>query len=115
THALRPSAGSRVTEGLARRTRFSALAIAAGLALVVTGVMARTAPAAAGLLPPIGVDDTLTAKHDRTTTVAPPGVMGNDLQLGGGYTAVLYSGAGHGTVNLVSNGGYSYTPNAGYV
>ncbi|TMD29158.1 MAG: hypothetical protein E6I94_07155, partial [Chloroflexi bacterium] len=48
-------------------------------------------------------------------TVPAPGVLGNDVGLLGGGTAVLDSATTHGTVNLASNGGYAYTPNAGYV
>lgn len=67
------------------------------------------------ILPPIGVADTLTMVHDRVAVVPPPGVLGNDLDLDGGATAVLDSSPTHGTVTLRSDGGYTYKPNAGYV
>jgi hypothetical protein len=67
------------------------------------------------LLPPIGVADTLTMVHDRVAVVPPPGVLGNDLDLDGGARAVLDSPPTNGTVALRSDGGYTYTPNAGYV
>jgi hypothetical protein len=101
-----------------------------GRRLVVAGLLAAVvllplpavslAPAARGalpieILPPIGVPDTLTMVHDRVALVPPPGVLGNDLDLDGGATAVLDSSPTHGTVNLRSDGGYTYTPHAGYV
>lgn len=62
-----------------------------------------------------GVNDSLTMKHDRTSVVAAPGVLGNDLNLLGGSTAILVSGVSHGTLTLRSDGGYTYSPFAGYV
>ena len=53
--------------------------------------------------------------HDRTAVVAPPGVLGNDVGLLGGSTAVLDSGPSHGVLDLRPDGGYTYTPNPGYV
>lgn len=67
------------------------------------------------LLPPVGVPDTLTMIHDRVAVVPPPGVLGNDLDLDGGATAVLDAPPTHGTLTLRSDGGYTYTPDAGYV
>lgn len=52
--------------------------------------------------------------HDRVLVVPPPGVLGNDLGLGG-KTAVLVSGPSHGTLSLRSDGGFTYTPAGGYV
>lgn len=63
----------------------------------------------------VGVNDSLAMKHDRTAVVAAPGVLGNDLNLLGGATAILVSGVTHGTLSLQSNGGYTYTPASGYV
>jgi hypothetical protein len=67
------------------------------------------------LLPPIAVDDSMTVKHDRTRTVAAPGVLANDVQIGSGYTAVLTTDATHGDLDLDSDGGYTYSPDSGYV
>jgi len=68
----------------------------------------------AGLLP-IAIPDTHTMKHDTTATVPAPGVLGNDLDLLGGATAILTAQPTHGTVNLRSDGGYTYVPVAHYV
>jgi hypothetical protein len=70
-----------------------------------------------GLLPPVAVDDSMTTKHDQTKTVAAPGVLGNDIQIDllGGYTTVLTTNVTHGTLALHADGGYVYTPTAGYV
>jgi Big-like domain-containing protein len=67
------------------------------------------------LLPPVGVADTLTVVHDRVAVVPPPGVLGNDLDLDGGAKAVLDSQPSHGSVQLRSDGGYTYSPNNAYV
>ncbi|MDQ6794944.1 MAG: Ig-like domain-containing protein, partial [Chloroflexota bacterium] len=63
----------------------------------------------------VAVADTLTMVHDRTAVVPPPGVLGNDVGLLGGATAVLDGPPSHGSVTLRPDGGYTYTPNAGYV
>lgn len=83
-----------------------------GAGLGRTPVLARTV---AALLPPVAVNDTGTVKHDRTRTVAAPGVLGNDIQIGGGYTAVLTTDVTHGDLTLNADGGYVYIPDAGYV
>src|SRR6478609_355513 len=59
--------------------------------------------------------DTLTMSHDRVAVVPAPGVLGNDVGIGGNTHAILDSGPTHGTVVLAQNGGYTYTPNAAYV
>lgn len=63
----------------------------------------------------VGVADSLSAKHDRVAVVAAPGVLANDLNLLGGATAILTSDVSHGELDLRSNGGYTYTPDPGYV
>jgi hypothetical protein len=59
--------------------------------------------------------DSYSVDHDRTLTVPAPGVLGNDLNLLGGETAILDSGPAHGDLTLRSHGGFTYTPDAGYV
>jgi hypothetical protein len=71
-------------------------------------------PARAALIA-TGVPDSATTKHDRTLVVAAPGVLANDLNLLGSTTAILVSGVSHGTLNLRSDGGFTYTPSAGFV
>jgi len=98
-----------------RRRRFVAGLVAVTTLLPAT-LFAPVARAALpiDLLPPVGIPDTLTMVHDRVAVV-PPGVLGNDLDLDGGATAILDSSPTHGTVSLTLDGGYTYRPNAGYV
>ena len=70
---------------------------------------------AAAALVATGIDDNLTTKHDRPRVVAAPGVLGNDLNLLGGASAILVSGVSHGTLALRGDGGYTYTPAPGYL
>jgi Bacterial Ig domain len=96
------------------------------LGAVLAALVALPLPAAAivrpglaalpiDLLPPVGVADTLTMVHDRVAVVPAPGVLGNDLDLDGGATAVLDAPPSHGTLTLRADGGYTYKPDAGYV
>jgi len=65
---------------------------------------------------PVAVDDALGVTHDSELTVAAPGVLGNDSDLDGDpLAAVLDEGPAHGTVALNRDGGYVYTPAAGFV
>ena len=85
-------------------------------ASVMSGLVIGPHPEPArAALAAVGVNDSLTMKHDRTAVVAAPGVLANDLNLLGGATAILVSGVSHGTLSLQSNGGYTYTPTSGYV
>lgn len=83
-------------------------------AAAVAGFGGSPEPVRAGLAA-VGVNDSLVTKHDRTATVAAPGVLDNDINLLGGTTAILVSGTTHGTVSLRSDGGYTYVPAGGYV
>jgi hypothetical protein len=47
--------------------------------------------------------------------VPAPGVLKNDLDLSGSTTAILTANPTHGTVNLRSDGGFTYEPDAGYL
>jgi hypothetical protein len=60
-------------------------------------------------------NDAYSVVHDRNLVVAPPGVLANDVILLGTSTAVRDSVPSHGVVTLRSDGGFTYTPNAGYV
>lgn len=97
------------------RLVIAGLLVAVGLFPLPASFAAVARGALIDLLPPIGVPDTLTMVHDRVAVVPPPGVLGNDLDLDGGATAVLDSPPTHGTVTLRSDGGYTYKPDAGYV
>jgi VCBS repeat-containing protein len=68
-----------------------------------------------GNFPPMANGDNYTAHHDHQLVVAAPGVLGNDADFDHDpLTAVLVTGASHGSVSLASNGGFTYTPNVGY-
>jgi Bacterial Ig domain len=81
--------------------------------IIVTSSGATAQPVAAGLLP-VAVNDSYSAVHGQQRTVAAPGVLGNDLQLGSGFTAKLVHGVGHGSLHLNANGGFTYTSDAKY-
>jgi VCBS repeat-containing protein len=65
---------------------------------------------------PTAKADTFQALPDRTLTVPAPGILSNDGDLDGDLlTAQKVTDPAHGIVNLASNGGFSYTPTAGYL
>ena len=78
-------------------------------------IATATAPVASAGLLPIAVNDTATTPMAQKLTVAAPGVLANDLQIGGGFTAQRVATPTHGTVVLAPNGGYVYTPTPAYV
>jgi Big-like domain-containing protein len=99
------------------RQRLRVFVGAAVMAIVaVSGFLVGPSPqqVRAGLIA-TGVDDSQTVKHDRTTVIPAPGVLGNDLNLLGGTEAILVSGVSHGTLELRGDGGYTYTPAARYL
>ena len=63
-----------------------------------------------------GFADSYSIGHDKTLTVASPGVLANDWDFEHQtLTAVLVSTTAHGTLTLNSNGSFEYVPTAGYV
>jgi len=73
----------------------------------VTIVVTNTAPVAQADVYPITAGATLT--------VPGPGVLANDVDPDAGLlTAAIVSNTGKGSVSLNANGGFSYTPNAGF-
>ncbi|MEZ5293228.1 MAG: Ig-like domain-containing protein [Vicinamibacterales bacterium] len=65
--------------------------------------------------PPVSVDDPLyTTPKDTPLVTAAPGVMGNDLNVAGA-TAAVVTGVSAGVLALNPNGGFTYTPPAGFV
>jgi hypothetical protein len=101
--------GSGPARGVTRAAATSAVA----LLVVVLGFAAAT-PAAAGILP-VAVNDAYSAVHGKLRTVAAPGVLGNDLQIGGGFTADLTNDVDHGTLDLDPDGGFTYRSEADFV
>lgn len=84
--------------------------MATGLGLVVVLGWQAGTPAtsrALGLLP-VAVDDTATIGHGGLRTVAAPGVLANDLQLGTGFTVDLTNDVDHGQLDLDTDGGFRY-------
>jgi hypothetical protein len=80
-------------------------------ALSATEISALAAPNAA----PVAVNDSYTTPEGTPLTVAAPGVLANDSDADGNpLSAALVSNVTHGTLSLNANGGFSYTPTAGY-
>ena len=64
---------------------------------------------------PVAVDDNYAVDEDGALTVATPGVLSNDSDADGDpFEAQLASGPSHGTLELMLNGGFTYTPAAGF-
>jgi hypothetical protein len=67
------------------------------------------------LQPPVASNDRYAIAENTTTSIAAPGVLGNDTDPHSlALTAVLVGGPAHGTLTLNSNGSFSYTPATGY-
>ncbi len=66
-------------------------------------------------LRPEAKDDAFSVKEGRTLNMAGPGVLSNDVPGSGQFYAVLSSDVAHGSLTLVSNGGFSYQPAPGYI
>jgi Ca2+-binding RTX toxin-like protein len=64
---------------------------------------------------PVAVADNFTTNEDGQLTVTASGVLINDTDIEGtSLTAVLAADVAHGTLALVPNGGFNYTPDTGY-
>ena len=64
---------------------------------------------------PTTVDDAHSTPLNTPLNVAAPGVLANDNSNGGGaMTASLVSNVSSGVLTLAANGGFAYTPNAGF-
>ncbi len=65
---------------------------------------------------PVGVDDTYRALAGTTLSVAAPGFLANDIDLGGeALTAIaLDDDVDHGALAAFGDGRFDYTPNAGF-
>jgi len=90
-----------------------ATVVAVAFAFMAFGPWLR--PVTALSLLPIAVPDTYSMKHDRPTFIPAPGVLKNDLDLLGSTTAILTANPTHGTVDLNSDGSFTYEPDAGYL
>ncbi|HLQ79063.1 MAG TPA: cadherin-like domain-containing protein, partial [Terriglobia bacterium] len=64
---------------------------------------------------PVANDDCYTMNEDGVLNITAPGVLANDTDVNGdALTAVLVSGASHGTLTLNGNDSFVYTPNANF-
>jgi VCBS repeat-containing protein len=64
---------------------------------------------------PVAVADSYTTAPDTALVQSAPGVLANDTDADAdALTAVLVSDVSHGTLSLNANGGFTYTPTAGY-
>jgi len=65
--------------------------------------------------PPVAVNDTYVTSFQSALTVPSPGVLANDYGAGiSSMIAGLYTTVAHGTLALSPDGGFVYTPAAGY-
>ena len=112
---LRRRWGRGQPPGLTRPARSLVATLLVGTIAVGASTLAVPPSPARAALAVVGVNDSLSTKHDRTRTVAAPGVLANDLNLLGGTTVSLVQDVTHGTLTLRSDGGYTYTPDPGYV
>ena len=69
---------------------------------------------AVNALPLVANNDTYTAVSGAPLTVAAPGVLANDIGGNGPLSAVLATGAAHGTLSLNSSGGFTYNATNGF-
>ncbi|MBL7223776.1 MAG: cadherin-like domain-containing protein, partial [Candidatus Brocadiae bacterium] len=64
---------------------------------------------------PTAADDPYSVDEDGTLVVPADGVLANDTDAAGGpLTAVLVSGTTHGTLELLADGSFTYTPTADF-
>jgi hypothetical protein len=78
-----------------------------------TVVIAVSAPATNR--PPVATNDIYSTTKDIPLVVASPGILTNDHDPDGDSLTVSGNTApGHGTVNLVANGAFTYTPSIGF-
>ena len=80
------------------------------------GNVATVSIAVSAASPPTTANDAYSAAFQTTLLVPVPGVLGNDTSNGGGaMTAALVTTTAHGTLSLGATGGFTYTPDAGFV
>ena len=65
---------------------------------------------------PVAVNDSYNVFKNLTLNIGAPGVLTNDTDVeGSALTAALVANVTHGTLNLGTNGGFTYTPSNNYV
>jgi large repetitive protein len=76
----------------------------------------RISPAASSNTAPVATDDSHVLEKNAQLVIAAPGVLGNDTDAESSpLTAVIDTTPAHGTVLLVADGGFTYTPDTDYV
>jgi Bacterial cadherin-like domain len=95
-----------------RRSHRSRTAVSTLFAAAIIACLPARTTVALALL---ANDDAYSVVHDRTLVVPASGVLANDITLLGTSTAVRDSGPSHGVLTLRSDGGFAFSPNAGYV
>jgi Bacterial Ig domain len=64
---------------------------------------------------PLAMSDSYSVNENNTLTVPPPGVLGNDTGVNGtNLSALLLVPPTYGSVNLATNGSFTYTPAANF-
>ncbi len=64
---------------------------------------------------PVALDDNYSVNEDTTLTIAAPGILANDSDVDGNpLTAALVSNPASGTLNLSTNGSFTYTPSLNF-
>ncbi|MFC1794153.1 cadherin-like domain-containing protein [Planctomycetota bacterium] len=64
---------------------------------------------------PVALDDAFLVKEDSVLSISAPGILANDSDVDlDALDALLDSGPSEGTLNLNSDGSFTYTPNANY-
>jgi len=65
--------------------------------------------------PPVALPDSYTTDEDVPLSVTAPGILGNDVDDDGdSLTALLVSNPIHGSLNLASDGSFTYTPDGDF-
>ncbi len=81
----------------------------------VSDVITVNVEAGPGNRAPVAANDTYAAFSGQTLNVAAPGVLANDSDPDGDtLSAERVSGPYHGSITLISDGSFTYTPAAGY-
>jgi VCBS repeat-containing protein len=83
--------------------------------LADSNVATVTIDVAAVNAPPVAVGDAYETAEDTELSIAAPGVLANDTDADGeGLSVFVVSGPEHGTLTLIADGAFTYTPAADY-